>query len=189
MPRLNRRQVIAGVAAGSVTSIGGCLGHLSNSSSPAQQSMTFPEDPDEFPVNDDEGIEDRWEDWDETERIKLGSREGIDDAYGPHGIRVINAADAQPVEFGVFDVLEDEVIHHERYDLDHDEYLEVSLLRPSKYLVKVRLPDAGTEHGLRVPCNLFDCNSSSTNLEIVDDDHFRSSVISTMVACHETFDC
>ena len=193
---MNRRTVLAGVGAAVCTSFGGCLatedpsGNGSDSAPEAAGDRADDDDsgpqrsPSEYPV--DTGDLEEFDPDRTAETVDVGSRAGVDGAYGPHDVTVWNAAGVPAVDVRITDASDESTVHRETYEIPSDAALSVSLLEPSNYHVEVRVPAADTRHVLAVPCQFFDCNSSVTRIGIFDGGRMGSSVLSTTAACPST---
>jgi len=113
----------------------------------------------------------------------IGSRDGVEDPDNnrPHGVSVWNAADRErsirvAVRRGSATVFE------RTLTFPADGYLSLRLAEPGSYTVSLY---AGDEHlgDVDVGRSWFDCNSSSTQVGVLEDGEVRSTTISTMVAC------
>lgn len=153
------------------------------------RDLEIPDSPEEYPVTDsgNRSISD-FHSGETYKDIDLGSRDGVDDAYGPHSVLVVNEAGVDEVDFGVIDVVENVIIHHETYAIPEGEKLVATLLEPSKYVLNVYVPEWEGKHSLRVPCSFFDCNGSSTRIGIFADGRINSSGLSTLIGC-PSFTC
>ena len=115
--------------------------------------------------------------------VPVGSREGVEDAFGPHDVRIWNAGgDQRTVRVRVRDTLAGTPAHEAAHTIPADEALQVDLREPSRYVVELWGPTIVTTT-LRVPCRLFDCNESSTLVAVRSTGDVDSSVLSTMAGC------
>lgn len=186
---MKRRSLLAGASAALSSPIVGCLGDgdrladggLGGGGTEGDDVDALVDgNPEDYPVNS--GGLDEYPPEETHREVDVGSRDGVDDRYGPHGVLLWTDAADLEIDLRVVDAAESSVVYRERHALPADAVLSVRLLEPSLYLVEVRVSGTETRHTVRVPCSFFDCNSSSTRIGI-DPDRVRSSVFTTLAGC------
>ncbi|WP_436930702.1 hypothetical protein [Halosimplex halobium] len=179
---MNRRQVLAGLGTALSAATAGCpSGLVGDADRSADDPVAdLPERPGEYPVSTGDlgGFAPR-----ETHRrVEVGSREGVHEDFQPHDVAVWNAAGYPETAVEVVDYATETRPLARTFAIPDDDAVRVSLLEPVPYLVTVRVPDAGAEQTLRVPCPVFDCNDSATQVGLFEDE-IRSAAWSTLLAC------
>jgi len=181
---VNRRSVLAGVGSSLGLSSAGCLsGRLgANAGGSARETSTaLPETPSKYPTATDDLEEFTPSQTDQ--KVDVGSREGVDEAYQPHDVSIWNEAGYGETVVEIADYGSNTKPLERTFEIPADTALRVSLLEPSVYLVTVGLPSPGNELTLRVPCFVFDCNASSTQFGLFADGAIRSTMGSTLAGC------
>lgn len=189
----SRRRLLAAIGAVPVAGVAGCLG-LAPRAKPTDRHDTpafdYPDDPDRYPAFDEDRPVDVQVAPDQvTETVEIGSRDGVPDHHHPHHLLIIDDADGSTVEVGIYDALADEIVYEASHELPEDGARRLAILEPSKYIFKVRVPDLEAEETLQVPCSFFDCNHSQTYVVLHESGEIHSSVVSTLVACRDPFEC
>ncbi|QLD84251.1 hypothetical protein HWV23_00525 [Natronomonas halophila] len=118
--------------------------------------------------------------------LDVGSREGVTDPEDnqPHGVSVWNAtSDTTSVEVRLVDAAADRTVLDLTSELAADAAIECSLLEPSTYRLRVRVPEMEAAETADVPRSWFDCNSSGTQVSILEGGRIESQMFSTLVAC------
>jgi len=186
---MKRRKVLTAAGLTTLAPLSGCSSvNFGSEGGNEDTELEIPDSPDEYPVSEGDLSLPEFEPGEKYIEFDIQSREGIDDAFGPHGVSVWNATVESAVSLGIIDVLDTSVHHHESYKIPHNQEIFVSLLNPSKYILNIRVPDRETEQTLLVPCGFFDCNESSTLIGIFDGGQIESTVRSTRAAC-PGYDC
>lgn len=206
---MNRRTLLAGAGIALVTGLGGCLvdatspddaGNENGSDDGSRNESddggrngnddgngdgiddrSIPDSPSDYPR--DTGGLDAFDPAGTYEEVDVGSREGVDDAYRPHDVRVWNAGAVPAIELRIVDATGEAVVHDATHEIPEDDELTISLLKPSVYLVELRIPTAGTRQTVRVPCTLFDCNGSATQIGVLEDGRIEGRVVTTLAGC------
>lgn len=179
---MNRRSLLAGGGLAIASPLAGCR---APGTSPA-----VPEYPSKYPVSS-RGTVDYYSSG-TYETHEIGDRSGVDDAYEPYPIVVWNAAGVPEVELILWDVIDEVDAYSETHEIPEDEDLELVLLEPSKYLVRVRVPDTETQHTVRVPCGFFDCYSIPTTIGILAADEIESDTgLVPLISCpsYSSWEC
>lgn len=184
---MNRRKFL-GLVGGVTSGFAGCLASGTSDPTPDSTSPTPPATPSGTPpVNT--GGPDEFDPADAYKQVEVGSRAGVNEDFLPHDLHIWNAAsDQRVVNLRILDRLATTTAHRAAYTIPADKGLEVTLLTPSKYYVQLWGPAIDTPETLLVPCDLFDCNESSTGISIHDHGHIHSSVVSTLAGC-PGYDC
>lgn len=117
-------------------------------------------------------------------RVQVGSREGVEDDFRPHHIFVGNSRKGeQSGAIRILDRIAESTVHRAKYTIPTGKDLKISLLTPSKYYVQLWGPAVSSPQTLLVPCDQFDCNSSSTIIEIFGGGEVRATILTTLLAC------
>ncbi|MFP4590218.1 MAG: hypothetical protein ACLFMX_05955 [Halobacteriales archaeon] len=189
----SRRRLLAAIGTAPLVGVAGCLGLAPRADADDPRDtpeFDYPDDPDRYPAFDDDHPVDVQIDRDDADdTVEIGSREGVPDRHRPHHLQIADDVGGSTVEIGIYDALADEPVHGASHDLPEDGVRRFSLLEPSKYVLVLRVPDLEAERTLRVPCSFFDCNLSQTDVLIREDGTIHASVVSTLVACSDPFEC
>lgn len=208
----NRRSVLRMVALAGGGAVAGCTGVSGNAPRTDQPAAGTPELPDSastYPLSEgalDVLAHDRKGTY---ETIELGEQSDVPDAAeyitpenvsesdteefftSPHEIHVYDFAGVSQVDVVIFDMLAETSIHNASHEIPKKKNLTIRLLTPSKYIVRVSLPE--TSHTLRIPCDYFDCNTSATRIGILEDvlggTQIKSSVLSSTEGCLAYYTC
>lgn len=185
---MKRRALLATVGTG-IASLSGCLAAADGQATPDSTPGTPPATPRSTPPVNTGGLDD-FEPSSTYRQVEVGSREGVDEKFGPHDLVVWNSyGSEQPVSLRILDRVRETTTHRAGYTIPADAAIEVTLLTPSKYYVQLWGPAIDTPETLLVPCDLFDCNASATRIGILENGRVRSSVISTLAGCPSTPEC
>lgn len=176
---MNRRDVLASAGFALATSLAGCSAPRSEPPLPASAKQ--------FPVNSGE-LSPLGSGGGTHESYEIGSREGVADAFGPHAIQIMDKAGVSSVEVTVWDILDSEVVYTRRHQIPPLQIVELHLLKPSTYLVRIRVESIDAVHTVRVLCEFFDCNTSGTDIGILDGG-IKSVVWSSLAGCGEYYEC
>lgn len=120
--------------------------------------------------------------------VEIGSEAFADDFYHPHELRIWNQAGVPAIELRITDTMTGSVFHDERHEIPADEELRVSLAALSEYRYEVRVPEFDVAQRFSVPCFLFDCNESWTEIGAFSGGELRSTQGSTLVGCQSYCD-
>jgi hypothetical protein len=208
----DRRSLLRMVALAGGGAVAGCTGVSGNAPNTDQSAAGTPELPDSasaYPVNEgalDVLAHDRQGTY---ETIELGEQSDVSDAVEyvtpenasesdtdefwtlPHEILVYDFAGVSQVDVVIFDMLAETIIYNTSHEIPTQRSLTIRLLTPSKYVVRVSLPE--TRHTLRIPCDYFDCNTSATRIGILEGflggTQIKSSVISSDAGCAASYTC
>lgn len=181
---MKRRTLLAGAGSAFTGLATGCLADAVGPGGDRERSgddPTIPESPSDYPFTtaDLEAFDPAG-----TYRdVSIGSRTGVDDAYGPHEVRIWNDAPVPSVELRITDVRAERVVHQRTYEIPAEEELRLSLLEPAVYIIQLQIPSDGIEQALRVPCLFFDCNESATRIGVTEGGEIRSTVVQTRMGC------
>jgi hypothetical protein len=118
--------------------------------------------------------------------LDVGSREGVADPEDnrPHGVSIWNATSkTTTVEVRLVDAAADRTVLELTSELAADAAIECSLLDPSTYRLRVQVPGMEATETAAVPRSWFDCNSSVTQVSILEGGRIESQMFSTLVAC------
>ena len=183
-----RRTTLAAISSASIPFVAGCLGNLPPGGSEFEDDWpTIPDSPESYPIIQpgDRSFDSFYEM--EFETRELGTE---DDYYRPHAIKVGNVGGVSGIDVGIIDTLAEEVMFKGRHTPPDGTGVKFRLLTPAQYIVKVRVPESDYQHTVRVMCSTFDCNASSTQIGVFDDDDIASSNTSLGAICGRgTFTC
>lgn len=120
----------------------------------------------------------------ETVRVTLGTGTLTEDgSRKPHGVALKNStADRQTSSFTVRRP-DGSVVHDETYELGSEAVVLVVLTDPLRYSATASLHGTDVSETTTVALESFDCNSSSTTIDIVTDDRVEIETITTLVLC------
>ncbi|ACV10705.1 hypothetical protein Huta_0518 [Halorhabdus utahensis DSM 12940] len=178
---ITRRQVLAAVGVSST--LAGCPAvfrgeHVVTLSD--ETTIEIPASPEDVPVsNGDRSLPSDIGENIHTE-VTLGDRVTGD---SPHDVRILNPLGVPEIYVGIVDLAADSVVYDERHPIPEDKKLQITLLEHSDYLVAVSVPEIERQHTVRVPCDYFDCNDSTTYIGIDEDGQISSSIFREAVAC------
>lgn len=181
---MNRRSVLAGVGSSLGLPSAGCLSGRLGANAGKRDGETdtpLPETPSQYPTATGDLAE--FDPSETDQKVDVGSRDGVDEAYQPHDVSIWNEAGYGETVVEVADYGSNTKPLERTFEISADTALRVSLLEPSVYLVAVGLPSTGSELTLRVPCFVFDCNASSTQFGLFADGAIRSTMGSTLAGC------
>lgn len=152
---MERRRLLTTLGVG-IGALGGYLGE--SGVSPDRTRFTTDSDVSDTQTSafDPEGL---------TETIRIGENPG---EINPHGVVVWNALESSArVHVRVFDSAASETRHERSYDLPSDIAVAISLRKPSRYRIALRVPDVDAQRTISVPDRLFDtCNESYTHASV-----------------------
>lgn len=168
---MHRRGVLAALGA-SIGVFGGCLetGRLAGTRT---GSATEPSASDTAtPAFDPDG---------RTETIRIGTNPG---EIVPHGVSVWNALGSSiRVAVRVLDTSTGDTVHEKTHELPADVALAITLREPSRYEIRVRVPELDSQRTVSVPERLFDtCNDSYTHVSIRENG-ITERTMTTELAC------
>lgn len=112
--------------------------------------------------------------------VTLGDRVTGD---SPHDVRILNPLGVPEIHVGIVDLADDSVVYDKRHSIPEDEKLKITLLEISDYLVAVFVPEIERQHTVRVPCDYFDCNESTTYVGIDEDGQISSAILREARGC------
>ncbi|MFT4883698.1 MAG: hypothetical protein ACI8U4_001207 [Natronomonas sp.] len=118
--------------------------------------------------------------------LAVGSRASVADPEDnqPHGVSVWNAMpEASTVEVRIVDAATDRVVLELTSALAADAAVEFSLLEPSTYRLTIRVPAVDASETVEVSRSWFDCNGSSTQIGVFENDRIDSRTVTTLLAC------
>lgn len=187
-PTPTRRTVLASLG-GTTAALAGCIGAVTDAptgdgdTDPTPETPTPPPTPDTSPPPNVGSLE-TFDPAAVHASVDVGSREGVDDDFQPHGVAVWNDTDRdREIHVRVVDRIAERTAFRRGFDVPADESVALSLLEPSRYLLQAWAPALDASTALSVPCSLFDCNGSRTRVAFRPDGSVPSSVISTMAGC------
>jgi len=206
---MKRRQLLASVGSLGALSAAGCVGNDTADAGPDDREGDRTDDPSDDTTDDgtdsttdttdgDDGSDDttdgddgsndttddgsRVSDDEPVETIPVGDREGVPfpDNNGPHGVTVVNDADARDLRV-VLD-RDGERVLDRVFELPAGRRVALTLNEPSEYEVGVGV-DGRLVGTVAVERSRFDCNGSSTEVTVDADGQVDSTTVSTLVAC------
>lgn len=178
---MNRRRVLAALGA-TAGSLAGCVADGADDPDADGRTPTPPATPRGTPPVNSGGLGE-FDPASTYEQVDVGSRERVDDRFGPHDVRVWNAVDIErTLHLRVVDRQAEATTYRAAHEVPADAAVDLTLLEPAPYLLQVWAAGGRPRTVLRVPCSVFDCNASATSVA-VHGDRTESSVVSTLAGC------
>lgn len=185
---MNRRTLLSAMATG-VGALAGCsaLGAGPETEPEANESTPSVTPDDEIepryaePTRDSDAVFETPERTDA--RLEVG--EGGED-IDSHGVTVENAADEpRDLELRVADRTDGSIPIEQPYEVSARGGVSIALLEPSNYLLDVGVPATETGASIEIGPGNFDCNASTTHVEVAAHGRISASTISTAMACSD----
>lgn len=101
-----------------------------------------------------------------------------------HGVSIENAADVpRNLELRVADRADGSIPIERTIEVSPNGGISISLLEPSDYLIDLGVPAKGTGASIEIGPGYFDCNASTTHVDVSDSGRVTATTFSTTMGC------